>query len=75
MSKKVYNLDNVIENAKVVKLGDECPFCTGDKKFINKEGKDFTEHFVTKHRSDFTKLIKQQREKDNGRIKSRPRKG
>ena len=65
MSKKVYNLDKVIENARVIKIGGECPFCIGDKKFINKEGKDFTKHFVKEHKSEWNQIIKKEREKDN----------
>ena len=56
MCKKV-NLDEAIENSEMIKLGDECPFCKGDNKFINTKDSDIVEHIVNEHKPDFARII------------------
>jgi hypothetical protein len=56
MCKKV-NLDELIENAIFVKIGDPCPFCKGEDKFINDSENDFVKHIVNEHKPEFAKIL------------------
>ena len=52
------NLDELIKNSIVVKIGDPCPFCKGENKFINDpEKNDFVVHIVNEHQPEFAKIL------------------
>ena len=56
MSKK-FNLDEKIKESTLVNIGDPCPFCKGDKPFMNISGNDFVRHIVDTHKPQFAKII------------------
>jgi glutaredoxin len=57
MSKRVVNLDELINDAIKIELGDECPFCKGDKKFVNDSENDIIEHILKEHKPTFAKIL------------------
>ena len=57
MASKKINLDEVINNAITINIGDECPFCKGENKFINDSENDIIEHIIKEHKPSFAKII------------------
>ena len=66
MARKV-NLDELIKNSIVVKIGDPCPFCVeeGNKPFMNTKENDFVKHLIEEHKPTFMYMLgKAGKEKD-----------
>ena len=57
MASKEINLDEVINDAIQINIGDECPFCKGENKFINDSENDIIEHIIKEHKPSFAKII------------------
>ena len=55
MCKKV-NLDELIQESTLIKIGDACPFCK-DKPYMNTKENDIVKHIVEEHKPDFAKIL------------------
>ena len=57
MASKEINLDELIEDAITINIGDPCPFCEGDDKFMNTPENDFVKHIVEVHKPEYAKML------------------
>ena len=57
MASKEINLDELIKDAITVNIGEACPFCKGEKKFMNTKENDFVRHIVEEHKPTYARII------------------
>ena len=57
MASKEINLDELINDAITVNIGDPCPLCKGKDKFMNAPENDFVKHIIEEHKPTFAKIL------------------